>query len=82
MLGQILRYGFLCAGAAWLLFDSLLTDAPALDLSAWAIAPPFGDPIVDVAVAGLAALALAIATAGLVAGRSHVATRLRYLGLL
>lgn len=82
MLGQLLRYGLLCAGAAWFLLDSMKAEGPVFDVSVQAIASPFVDPVVNVVISGLAALAIALVTAGLVAGRPLVARRLRYLGLL
>jgi hypothetical protein len=69
------RYAALGAGAAWLLFAALKTVQPGLEQMV-------ADPVVNVALSGLAALASALVTGGLVLGRSFVATRLRDLGLL
>lgn len=73
--------GLLAAGA-WLWLDGIGT--PGSGLEAWdrTFASVFADPVVAVGISMLAALGIAALTLGLVLGRTLVAARLRYLGLL
>jgi hypothetical protein len=82
MLRRALRYGLPSAGALWLLFAVL--EAEYLSLDAWlqTIASWSADPIANVALSALAAVAVTLLTGALVFGRSLVARPLRYFGLL
>lgn len=80
--GRTLRYGFLSAGAVWLFIVSMSTEE--LDLDVWlrTFASMPADPIATAAVALLVAAGTASLTGWMVLGRSQIASRLRYLGLL
>jgi hypothetical protein len=81
-LRQTLRYGLLCAGAAWLLLDWMQTEGLGFDVLVRTLASPFADTVLNVAIPALAALGTAFITAVLVLARPLLARRLRYLGLL
>lgn len=81
-LRRTLRYGLPTAAALWLFLDVLETEGSGLDAWVQTIASLSADPVVNVAISALAALAAALLTGGLILGRSLVARPLRYFGLL
>jgi hypothetical protein len=81
-LRQALRFGVPSAMAAWLFLDVLETEGPGLDAWIQTIASMSADPVVNVAMSALAALAIALLTGGLVLGSSLLARGLRRFGLL
>jgi hypothetical protein len=81
-LRRIAACALLGAGVAWVWLDGPSTRGSGLEAWDLAIASLSAEPFVTVAISALAALGIAALTAGLALGRTHVATRLRYFGLL
>ena len=81
-LRQVLRYGAVCAGAAWLMLDSVARQESALAIWEELRAALPADPVQNVAISSVVALATALVVGGLILGRSLVSRRLRDLGLL
>jgi hypothetical protein len=79
---RVLFYGLVCAGAAWLMLDSALWQGAGLVAWDEAYARLSADPVLTAAISSAVALGTAFLIAASVFGRSLVARRLRYLGLL
>ena len=81
-LRQALRFGAPSATAVWLFLDGLETEGRGLDVWIQTIASMSADPVVNVAMSAVAALAIALLTGGLLLGPSLVVRQLRRFGLL